>query len=107
MIYVTKENFLNSSGFSKVMRKSRISETTDQNLYSTRQLTVYIMTVSSLSTLLNWFKLVHGLFRQSNMHLKLNFCPDQPESVSSTTTRSIEIVPRGGPPFWLMESLFG
>ena len=82
MIYVTKENFLNSSGFSKVMRKSRISETTDQNLYSTRQLTVYIMTVSSLdllSTLLNWFKLVYGPLKQSNMHRTLDFCQNQPE----------------------------
>ena len=26
---------------------------------------------------------------------------------SVSTARSIEIVPRGGPPFWLMESLFG
>ena len=79
MIYVTKENFLNSSGFSKVMRKSRISETTDQNLYSTRQLTTYIVTVFSLDLLSVFLK-----FARSSMQLKLNFCPDQTESVSST-----------------------
>ena len=41
---------------------------------------IYIRTVSSyrlLSNLLNWFKLVHGLFGQSNMHRTLDYYPDQ------------------------------
>ena len=43
---------------------------------------IYIRTVSSLhllSALMNWFKLVYGLFEQSDMRCTLNFCQDQPE----------------------------
>ena len=42
---------------------------------------IYIRTVSSLhlfSGLLNRFKLVYGLFGQSNMHRTLNFFPEKP-----------------------------
>ena len=42
---------------------------------------IHISTVSSWclqSPLPNWFKLVYGLFGQSNMHRILEFCPDQP-----------------------------
>ena len=29
-----------------------------------------------MSALLNWFKLVYGLFGQINLHRTLDFCPD-------------------------------
>ena len=40
---------------------------------------IYLRTVSSQllwSGFLNWFKLVYGTFKQSNMHLTLDFCSD-------------------------------
>ena len=38
------------------------------NLKNLKNHCIYIRTVSLLSALLNWFKLVYGPFRQSNMH---------------------------------------
>ena len=42
---------------------------------------IYIRTVSLLSSLLNRFKLVYGTFVQSNMHSTLADCLDQLELV--------------------------
>ena len=47
------------------------------NLKNLKNHCTYVRTVSSLSALLNWFKLVYGSFRQSNVKHSLDFCPDQ------------------------------
>ena len=56
---------------------------------------IYSRTVSSerlLSALMNWSKLVYGLFGQSNMNHTLHFCPGQPGRNQMYQSRSLTVL---------------